>query len=160
MAPYTFGDPAFPRALTEAPAARAAADAMGLRVLGLHWLFARTEGLHVHHPDAAVRHAAREHFLRCMDLCRALGGEILVMGSPPARALLPGERWGEAIRRTRDFFAALMPDAEARGVVVAVEPLARRTSTFLNTAAEGLALVRGVGHPRFKLNLEIGRAHV
>jgi len=156
VAPYTFGHPVFPRALAEAPAARAAAESMGLRVLGLHWLFARTEGLHVHHPDAAVRQAAREHLLRCTDLCRALGGEILVMGSPPARAMLAGERWEEAVKRTRDFFAALMPEAEARDVTVAFEPLARHTSTFINTAAEGLALMRGVRHPRFMLNLDTG----
>ena len=91
VAPYTFGHPVFPRAFAEAPAARAAAESMGLRVLGLHWLFARTEGLHVHHPDAAVGQAAREHFLRCMDLCRALGGEILVMGSPASIARAGGE---------------------------------------------------------------------
>ncbi len=156
MAPYTFGHPVIPRALAEAPAARAAAESMGLGVLGLHWLFARTEGLHVHHPDAAVRLKAREHFLRCMDLCRALGGEILVMGSPPARALLPGETCEEAVKRTRDFFAGIMPEADARGVVVAFEPLARHASTFVNTAAEAVALMRGVGHPRFRLNLDTG----
>jgi sugar phosphate isomerase/epimerase len=129
---------------------------MGLNVVGLHWLFARTEGLHVHHPDAAVRLATRDYFLRCMDLCRELGGEILVMGSPPARAMLAGETWEEAVKRAREFFAGIMPDAEARGVVVAFEPLARHASTFINTAAEGLALMRGVGHPRFRLNLDTG----
>jgi sugar phosphate isomerase/epimerase len=156
VAPFTFGDPVFPRALGEAPAARAVAESLGLRVLGLHWLFARTEGMHVHHPDGAIRRAAREHLIRCMDLCRALGGEILVMGSPQARALLAGESWEDALKRTRDFFVALMPEAESRGVVIAFEPLARHTSTFINTAAEGLALMHGVGHPRFKLNLDTG----
>jgi sugar phosphate isomerase/epimerase len=156
VAPYTFGDPVFPDALAQVPAARAAAESMGLNVVGLHWLFARTEGLHVHHPDAAVRLATRDYFLRCMDLCRELGGEILVMGSPPARAMLAGETWEEAVKRAREFFAGIMPDAEARGVVVAFEPLARHASTFINTAAEGLALMRGVGHPRFRLNLDTG----
>ena len=70
--------------------------------------------------------------------------------------MLAGEGWEEAVKRTRDFFAALMPDAEARGVVVAFEPLAGHTSTFINTAAEGLALMRWVGHPRFRLNLDTG----
>ncbi len=55
VAPYTFGHPVFPRALAEAPAARAAAGSMGLDVLGRHRLFARTEGLHVHHPDSYRR---------------------------------------------------------------------------------------------------------
>jgi len=86
VAPYTFGHPVFPRALADAPAARAAAESIGLAVVGLHWLFARTERLHVHHPDAAVRLETRDYFLRCMDLCRALGGEILVMEAPGAIA--------------------------------------------------------------------------
>jgi len=64
-----------------------------------------------------------------------------------------GESWEEAVKRARDVFASLMPDAEARDVTVAFEPLARHTSTFINTAGETLALMRGVGHPRFRLNL-------
>jgi D-psicose/D-tagatose/L-ribulose 3-epimerase len=51
VAPYTFGNPVFPDELAEVPAVRAAAESLGLNVVGLHWLFARTEGLHVHHPE-------------------------------------------------------------------------------------------------------------
>jgi sugar phosphate isomerase/epimerase len=156
VAPYTFGDPVFPQALRMAPEVRAAARDMGLHVLGLHWLFARTDGLHVHHPDAAVRRATREHVVRLMDLCRALGGAIMVFGSPPARALLPEESWEAAFRRTRDFFLDVMPEAAARGVSICFEPLARRTTTFIHTAAEALALMREVNHPNFLINLDTG----
>lgn len=156
MAPYTLADPVFPEAARRATALRRAAEDMGLRLLGLHWLFARTEGLHVHHPDPAVRRAAGEHFVRLMDLCRDLGGEIMVFGSPGARGLLPREAWADAWARTRDFFAGLMPEAEARGVVICFEPLARHSTTFVQTAAEALRLMREVGHPRFRLNLDTG----
>jgi sugar phosphate isomerase/epimerase len=156
VAPYTFADPVFPGALQMAPEVRAAAADMGLQVLGLHWLFARTEGLHIHHPDAAVRGATREHLLRLMDLCQALGGDIMVFGSPPARALLPGESWEAAFRQSRDFFLDVMPEAAARGVYICLEPLARRTTTFIHTAAEALALMREVSHPRFVINLDTG----
>jgi len=154
VAPYTFGDPVFPRALQMAPEVRRAAEAMGLRVLGLHWLFARTQRLHIHHPDAAVRRATRDYLLRLMDLCCALGGDIMVFGSPPARGLLPGQSPTDAFARTRDFFADVMPDAAARGVVICFEPLARQTTTFIRTAAEALALMRAVGHAHFRLNLD------
>ena len=74
VAPYTFGHPVFPRALAEAPAARAAARARGRFAWGSHWLFARYRGApRPSIPTPPVRQAAREHFLRCMDLCRALG---------------------------------------------------------------------------------------
>ncbi len=154
VAPYTLGEPVFPRALDIAPEARAGAAALGLRVLGLHWLFARTPGLHIHHPDAAVRAATREHLLRLMDLCRALGGDVLVFGSPPARGLLPGESREEAFNRTRDFFQAAMPEAQARGVVICFEPLARQSTTFIQTAAEAVGLMRAVDHAHFRLNLD------
>ena len=133
---------------------RAAADAMGLRVLGLHWLFARTEGMHIHHPDAAVRRRTRDHLVRLMDLCRDLGGDIMVFGSPRARDLLPGESVDDAFSRARDSFVEAMPDAAARGVFICFEPLARHISSFIQTAAEGLALLRAVGHPHFRLNLD------
>ena len=154
VAPYTFGEPVFPRALQMAPEVRRGAEAMGLRVLGLHWLFARTQGLHIHHPESAVRRATREYLVRLMDLCRALGGDIMVFGSPPARGLLPGQSPTDAFARTRDFFADVMPDAAARGVVICFEPLARQTTTFIQTAAEALALMGAVGHAHFRLNLD------
>jgi sugar phosphate isomerase/epimerase len=154
VAPYTLGDPVFPAALRIAPELRAAAADLGLRVLGLHWLFARTRGLHIHHPDAGVRAATREHLVRLMDLCHALGGDVLVFGSPPARGLLPGESRAEAFARTRDFFLGVMPEAEARGVLICFEPLARHTTSFVQTAAEGLALMRAVNHAHFRLNLD------
>jgi len=154
VAPYTFGEPVFPRALQMAPEIRAAADGLGLRVLGLHWLFARTEGLHIHHPQAAVRRATRDHLVRLMDLCHALGGDIMVFGSPPARALLPGESPAEAFARARDFFTDVAPEAAARGIVICFEPLARQTTTFIQTAAEAMALMRAVGHDHFRLNLD------
>lgn len=154
VAPYTFGEPVFPRALGAAAEVRAAADDMGLRVLGLHWLFARARGLHIHHPDAAVRGATREYLVRLMDLCAALGGDVLVFGSPPARDLLPGESRDEAFARTRDFFRDVMPEAQARGLAVCFEPLARQTTTFVHTAAEALALMRAVDHAHFRLNLD------
>jgi sugar phosphate isomerase/epimerase len=156
VAPYTLGDPVFPGALRMAPALRDASDGMGLRILGLHWLFARAEGLHVHHPDAAVRARTREHLVRLMDLCRVLGGEILVFGSPAARGLLPGESAAEAFARTRDFFQQVMPEAVAHDVFICFEPLARRSTSFVQTAAEAVALVRAVDHERFLLNLDTG----
>src|SRR3989304_2011513 len=127
---------------------------MGLRVLGLHWLFARTQGLHIHPPESAVRRATRDYLLRLMDLCRALGGDIMVFGSPPARGLLPGQSPTDAFARTRDFFADVIPDAAARGVALCFEPLARQTTTFIRTAAAALALMRAVGHAHFRLNLD------
>lgn len=154
VAPYTFGDPVFPQAQRLAPAVRREAADMGLPILGLHWLFARTEGLHIHHPDPAVRGATRDHLLRLMDLCRALGGDVMVFGSPSARGLLPGEHPGEAFSRACDFFRSVMPDAAERGVVICFEPLARGTASFINTAAEALSLMAAVAHDHFRLNID------
>jgi sugar phosphate isomerase/epimerase len=47
-----------------------------------------------------------------------------------------------------------MPAMEKTGVVIAIEPLGPVDSNFLNTAADGVALINMVGSPRFRLHLD------
>src|SRR5262249_307814 len=69
---------------------RSLAEDAGLAVIGLHWLLAKTEGFYLATPDAGVRHKTGDYFLALAEATRILGGQLMVLGSPKQRDLLPG----------------------------------------------------------------------
>ena len=155
VAPFTLGER--PVALSTAERARIAATirAAGLECLGLHWLLARTEGLHVTHPDREIRAATVAYLGELARLCRDLGGRVLVFGSPKQRSLLPGTAPAEAIDRLAAVFAELVPVLEETDTVVALEPLAPSETDVLTTAAETVAVVERIGSPHVRLHLDV-----
>lgn len=100
-------------------------------------------------PDAAVRANAVRHFQDCIAKVAEAGGEILC---GPVYAPL-GEFTGvprtqDEWKRAVDFFQQLGPTLESNRVTLAVEPLNRFETYFLNTAADALKLCVEVDHPR------------
>jgi sugar phosphate isomerase/epimerase len=72
-------------------------------------------------PDAAGRKAAIEDNLRAIEEAHALGAQCLVLvvgGLPPGSKDLAGAR-----EQVRDGVAAILPQARAAGVPLAIEPL-------------------------------------
>ena len=59
-----------------------AADSAGIDIIGLHWLMAKTEGLHLTHQDEGMRRAACEYLKKLTLLTSQMGGKIMVLGSP------------------------------------------------------------------------------
>ena len=155
VAPFTLGPR--PAALADAERARIADTirASGLECIGLHWLLARTEGLHVTSPDAAARKAAVAHLAALAALCRDLGGRVLVFGSPQQRSLVAGTTPEEALDRLRGVFTELVPALEATGTVVALEPLAPSETDVLNTAAGTRGVIARIGSPHVRLHLDV-----
>ena len=68
----------------------------GLETIGLHWLLAKTEGLYLTSPEAAVRRATGDYLIALAEATRDLGGTIMVFGSPKQRSLLPGVTYDQA----------------------------------------------------------------
>ena len=155
LAPFTLGPR--PAELSAAERLRIAdtVRAAGLECVGLHWLLARTEGLHVTSPDAAARKAAVAHLGALAALCRDLGGRVLVFGSPQQRSLVAGTTPREALDRLRGVFTELVPALEATGTVVALEPLAPSETDVLNTAAGTRAVIAAIGSPHVRLHLDV-----
>lgn len=131
-----------------------AADA-GLEIIGLHWLLAKTEGLHLTSPDASVRDHTATYLQHLVDACADLGGHILVFGSPKQRSLLPGVTRADAKVYAGSVFRQVLPRAQSRDVTICMEPLAPADTDFVTTCAEGLELVRFVDHPNFRLHLDV-----
>lgn len=154
IAPFTINTDARKITADKRAEVRRQAEDAGLDVIGLHWLLAKTEGLYLTTPDAAVRRTTGQYIEELARLCRDLGGSIMVFGSPIQRNLLPGVTHEEAMGYAADVFQAAMPTLEQLDVTLAVEPLGPAEGNFLLTAADGVRLIEMVGSPNCRLHLD------
>lgn len=90
--------------------------------------------------------AARETLLRWLDLCNAL--QIPVAGCLPGNS--DGRPAAELEHATVEALQILAPEAEARGITLAVEPIRYPYFTFLNFLEESDLIVRAVGSASVK----------
>jgi sugar phosphate isomerase/epimerase len=134
---------------------RAMAEDAGLAVIGLHWLLAKTEGFYLTTPDGAVRRKTGDYFLALAEATRVLGGELMVLGSPKQRDLLPGVTEDQATGYALEVFTRIMPEIGRMGIDLCLEPLAPSETNFLNTCAQATALIARVDHPHFKLHMDV-----
>ena len=158
IAPFTLS--ASPETISTAEAAniRAAVEASGLVVTGLHWLLVKPEGLSLTDPDAAVRARTVAVMTRLVALCAELGGAVLVHGSPKQRQIAPGESHADAFSRLQDGLAQVATAAASAGVIYCIEPLSRRETALVNTVAEAAALVRAIDHPNLRTMIDCSAA--
>ena len=134
---------------------RAAVEDAGLTTIGLHWLLAKTEGFYLTTPDPAVRRATADYLVSLAEATRDLGGSLMVFGSPKQRDVLPGVSYESALGYAADVFAGVMPAVAGFGVDLCLEPLAPSETNFLNTCAQANELIARVGHPNFKLHMDV-----
>ena len=83
-----------------------------------------------------------------------LGTEIVVFGSGGARRVPDGFPKDEAFKQLVEFGKRIAPEARAHGLTVAIEPLRREETNIINSAAEGLELVRAIDDPNFQLMVD------
>jgi sugar phosphate isomerase/epimerase len=133
---------------------KVASDA-GVRILGLHWLLAKTEGFYLTSPDTAVRARTAEYLVALAKAAHDLGGDLMVFGSPKQRSLLAGVSPDQAFAYAVDTFTRAMPGIADQGVRLCMEPLAPTETDFINTCAEGARLMDAVHHPGFVLHLDV-----
>ena len=155
IAPFTLAED--PWTLKESDAQKfgqIARDA-GLEVIGLHWLLLKPAGLHLTMPDRAVRDqtvAFAQHLAR---LCAAMGGKIMVWGSPRQRNVAEGQRYQQAFNFARDAMREVCEVAGSLGITIAIEPLGPAETNFLKTADETIQFIQAVDHPACRLHLDV-----
>ena len=160
IAPYTLAD-----SVTEIPpkrrkAIRHAAEENGIEIVGLHWLLAKPEGLHINHPDEIIRIRTQEYMQALIHFCADIGGKILVHGSPHQRTIQEGWDLQESWDFAKETFKVCLKAAQKRNVLYCIEPLAHVNTNFINTVAEAIQLVKEIRHPNFKMVFDCRSASI
>ena len=132
-----------------------AAESAGIEIVGLHWLMAKTEGLHLTHQDEGMRNAACEFLKKLTKLTAQMGGKIMVLGSPQQRNLEPGTPYEVAFERAVAIIREVCELAGERGVTLAVEPLSPVETSFLTSCREARRFIAAVNRPACRLHLDI-----
>src|SRR5208283_3117512 len=123
IAPYTLFEIPDAVSATEASRVRAVVGKAGLVITGLHWLLVKPANLSLTDPDKSIRTRTLEVMRRLTGLCAALGGNVLVHGSPKQRQIVQGEAHAVARSRLVDALGAVAMVAEREGVLYCIEPL-------------------------------------
>jgi len=82
---------------------------------------------------------------------KQLGVKVVVLGSGGARRVPDGFSKEEAFAQLVDFGRRIAPVARDNGITIVVEPLRKQETNIINTAREGLALVKAVDRPEIRL---------
>ena len=131
------------------------AEDHGLQIIGLHWLLAKTEGLHLTTSDAAVRKATSDYLIELGQACADFGGTLMVFGSPFQRNVEDGMTTEQAMANAAEIFKAALPAFADRGVEICMEPLTPKETDFINTCAQATELIEMVGEPNFTLHQDV-----
>ncbi len=127
----------------------------GVEVVGLHWLLAKTEGYHLTINDSAVRGRTADYLCELSQLCRDLGGGLMVLGSPLQRNFPPEMTHAEAARNAAQVLEKVLPQLEANQVTLALEPLGPVEGNFWNHAAQTVEVIEQIGSPWIRLHLDV-----
>jgi len=89
-----------------------------------------------------------------LDRVSQLGAHVVAMGSGPARSYPDGFPKDQAYAQLLDFCKRLGPEARARNILIAIEPLRPQESNLIGTLAEALDFIKAVNDPNIQLNLD------
>jgi sugar phosphate isomerase/epimerase len=154
IAPYTLAEKVQDIPSRERGDIRSLAQDTGLEIVGLHWLLVKPEGLHIGHPDQAVRARTRDYLCHLVDFCADVGGKLMVFGSPGQRGGTEGAAADDAWAWAAEVFRGVSPVLAEREITLCIEPLTPEETDFINTAAEARRLVEEVAHPNFRMILD------
>ena len=155
IAPFTLAKHVNEISATARLRIRESAARAGIAISGIHWVLAHTEGMHLTSPDTATRERTAHYLCALVDFCADLGGQIIVVGSPKQRRLLPGVTHEQAWAWATALFRPSVKHAERRGVILCFEPLPAEDTDFINTAAEAVRFTQQLASPNFQIILDV-----
>jgi D-psicose/D-tagatose/L-ribulose 3-epimerase len=112
-------------------------------------------------PEAAARKLALAHLKQCIETAAEAGSHLV--GGPLFAPIgyLPGRRrnadeWAWAV----ECFQSLGDSLDTHEITLAIEPVNRSETFFLNTAAEANTLCEAIGHPRIGVTIDTFHANI
>jgi sugar phosphate isomerase/epimerase len=127
----------------------------GLEIVGLHWLLAKTSGLHLTTDDVEVQNRTCDYFIELVQLCSDLGGKLMVLGSPLQRNFTEPMTHAIAMDNAANLLRRIVPSLEKHGIQIAIEPLGPQEGNFLNHAYQARTLINQIGSPHVRLHLDV-----
>jgi len=120
-----------------------------------------TDGLNLTSDDAQVRRKTVSHLNDCIAAVAEAGARIFAGPLYAPVGFLPGRRrtqdeWQWAI----EGFQAIAPTLARHSVTIAIEPLNRFETYFLNTAADAVALCDAVNHSNVGILFDTFHANI
>lgn len=118
-------------------------------------------GLHTGSEDTGGRRRTAEHLRACVESAAEIGSKIIA--GPlyaPVGYFSGGRRTADEWRRAVECFQEVGPSLEQFGVTMAIEPLNRYETYFLNTTEDAVRLCQEIGHPRIGILFDTYHANI
>ena len=118
-------------------------------------------GLSLASSDAAVRQRTRDHLSACIAAARDVGASILAGPMYTPVGFLTGQRrTPDEWKWTVDSWQQLSGVVQAAGIEIAIEPLNRFETYFLNTAEDAARLCREIDSPAIGILFDTFHANI
>ncbi len=135
---------------------RAVLERAGCEFVGMHWLLAKKAGVHLTDPDRDSMRRTANYIADVARVTHALGGDILVHGSPGQRTLTSHfHGQAEAMRTSIDIYKWVMDAVGDLPVWIAMEQLSMAETDVFTSLKDVLEMTLAVGHPHMKLVLDV-----
>lgn len=133
-------------------------ESLGLAVSNINAFTLFADG-DTYHPTWIERDPARvqrriDHTLACIDLASELGARTISL--QPGGPMDSDDRRDEYLQQFRAGLEQVLPAAEKRGVILAIEP---EPGLLIESAAEYLDFVRDFSHPNLACNCDVGHLY-
>jgi sugar phosphate isomerase/epimerase len=155
VAPFMLTDDIRSYSAAERAAYRSQVEQAGFEITGLHWLLAKTTGLHLTTTDVETRRRTTEYLCELARLCHDLGGSILVLGSPQQRNVPEGQSMESAMESAAEVIQGAVAELEKQSVRLAIEPLGHEEGNFLNLTPDARKLQAMIDSPQVQLHLDV-----
>jgi len=103
----------------------------------------------------AVDYGKIEEYLeKALGRAAQLGVKVIVLGSPKSKNVPEGYPMDKAWSQLVELLRHIDPLVRTKGITIVIEPLNKMESNIINTAAEGLKLVKAVDRENIKLLID------
>jgi D-psicose/D-tagatose/L-ribulose 3-epimerase len=119
------------------------------------------DGINPINPDAEVRQRSRSHLVQCIETAATMGAHLICgplyapIGYLPGRRRNPDE-WNWAV----ECFQSLGDKLDSYDITLALEPVNRCETFFLNIGEEARHLCVAIGHPRVGATIDTFHANI